>query len=243
MQHWHERFGYDDDPLTGESHHGDELVDAEDLIEELFYRIEAGSIIFIEGESGSGKTALLYQAIDRYKGHKRVIYFNCSDLRKTAEIDLLMKKRYGFFGRLFNRIPKDMIVLLDNVQALSFKNAERAKFYFDQNYIKSLVFTGINYNSTKLTPSIKDRIGTRVIKTRKISESGALELLRIRLGEDQKLIPENIARKIYRHSNGNPKKFLDLSSELCRHSLRSAKEVTEKHYSAIFGGTRGRTMV
>ena len=243
MQHWYERFGYDTDPLTSEPHHGDELVDVEDLTEELFYRIEAGSIIFIEGENGAGKTALLYQAIDRYRGHTKVIYFDSSNLKKTAEIDLLMKNRYGFFGRLFNRIPKDMIVLIDNVQSLSFKNAERVKFYFDQNYIKSLVFTGNNYNSTKLTPSIKDRIGTRIIKTRKISESGALALLRTRLGEDQKLISDNIARKVYRLSNGNPKKFLDLSSQLCKHSLRTAKEVADKHFKAIFGDTRGRTMV
>lgn len=243
MQYWYERFGYDYDPLSSKPEFGDDLVDADDLIDELIYRIDAGSIIFIEGENGSGKTALLYQMIDKHKGHGRVIYFDCNDLRKNAEIDLLMKNRYGFLGRLLNMVPKNMIVLLDNVQALNFKNAERVKFYFDQNYIKSLIFTGTNYSNSKLTPSIKDRIGTRIIKTRKMSESGAIDLLKIRLGEDQELMPDNIARKIYRLSGGNPKIFLDMCSALCRYSLRAAKQVSDRHFKAVYGDTRGRALV
>ena len=78
-----------------------------------------------------------------------------------------------------------MVVLMDNVHELSKENTERLKYYFDQNYIKSIIFTCDKYSKVKFSESLKDRIGQRVVETPKLASEDAVEVVRNRIGESE----------------------------------------------------------
>ncbi|MEK6968391.1 MAG: hypothetical protein AABX51_07215 [Nanoarchaeota archaeon] len=214
MKNWYRKLGFEHDPFTTNPEADDELVEYQDAINEVAYRIDSGSMAFVEGQAGMGKTALLVQIINRFEGKGRVIYYDCSELKKKVEIDMLMKNRFGFFGRLFNVVPTDMIILLDNVDSLSRANSERIKYYFDQNNIRSVIFAGESFKKSDLPQSIKDRIGIHVITLQPLSDYGAVELVSKRLGEHNAMISDEATKLVFTKASRNTKKFLELCSKL-----------------------------
>ncbi len=226
MRRWFAKYGFESDPFTVEPEADEELIEGQDALSELVYRIESGSMVFLEGSKGMGKTAILVQVIKRFEGKGRVIYYDCSELKKKVEIDMLMRNRYGFMGKLFNIVPSDMIVLLDNIDALSRENAERIKYYFDQNNIRSVVFTGENFARADLPQSIKDRIGIHVVRLQPLSEYGAIELLGRRLGEHNTLISDEATKYVFSRANRNTKKFLELCASLFGKLMPKERSIT-----------------
>ena len=233
---WYEEYDFYENPLsTDPEESSSTMVGCEDALNELYYRIDSGSMAFIEGAEGSGKTSVLYRLIERYKGKKKVIYFDCSTLDKKLNIERLMKSRFGAVGNLFNIIPKDMIVLLDNVSDLGKKNAERIKYYFDQNYIKAIVFTGTSYAQTSLPKSIKERIGRRVVRLEPLSEEQAVDVVRQRLKEVE-LIPDAIVIKAFKASGRNIKEMLVLLNDACELAAQGQEQtVSDKHLKSVLG--------
>lgn len=214
MKNWYTKYGFRENPFLSDPEFDEELVEYPDAINELTYRIESGSMAFVEGDEGMGKTAVLVQIIKKFEGKGRVIYYDCAEFKKKVEIDMLMKNRYGLFGRLFNVVPTNMIILLDNVDALSRENAERIKYYFDQNNIRSVVFTGKSFKQADLPQSIKDRIGIHVISLQPLSDYGAVELVSKRLGEHNSLISDEATKFIFNKAGRNTKDFLELSARV-----------------------------
>ena|SRR3989338_2163783 len=214
MKTWYLKSGFDENPFDTDPEVDEDLVEYQDIIEDLIYRVEASSMVFIEAPAGMGKTAAMVQLIKAFEGKGKVIYYDCSELKKKVEIDHLMRNRYGVFGRMFNVVPKEMIVLLDNVSELSRENAERIKYFFDQNYIRSVVFTGENFATANLPKSIKDRIGIHIVRLRPLSDYGAVELVAKRLGEMNSTISDEAVKFIFSKSNRNTKKFLMLSQKV-----------------------------
>ncbi|MBN2454641.1 AAA family ATPase [Candidatus Woesearchaeota archaeon] len=168
----------------------------DEVIKELTYRVQAGSIVFVEGRKGSGKTTLLQAMISRFKGKKRVIYVDCSNV-KSFNIEEIMQKRYGIFGRLMRLNPKNMVLLADNVTELSKRNITVLQYFFDHNYMASIIFTGESYAKSKLPKSIKDRIGGRVVKVPKPTPAEAVEIAHQRFGWP---VSDEIVKKIYKSS-------------------------------------------
>ncbi len=207
MMEWFEKLDFYENPLsTKPDRFVKHLAGVGSLLEDLFYRVDAGSMVFIEGPDGLGKTSILMRLVQKFKGSKKVIYFDCKEIDNKANIEDLMYKRYGLFGKLLRITPKSMILLLDNA-ALSYKNAERVKYYFDEGYIKSVVFTGGSYSSAKLPESVRSRIGSRVVKLAAPSEADAVYAVRKRLGKA--VFTDDELRKMYSRSKGNMKKFLE----------------------------------
>ncbi len=233
MQRWYEKFNFYEDPFLA-TPGAFETVGTNGLLDELTYRINSGSMVFLEGGEGSGKTAVLRQLIGRFRGRGKVIYFDCASIAKSLNIERLMKERYGLTGRIFGIIPRDMILLLDGVSHLSKRNSERVKYYFDQNYIKSVVFTGDSYSKAELPESVRHRIGKRIIRMPQFTEEMAVELVRKRIG-DEKLLTNDIIKKIYKHSGSSPKRLLENCSMACRIAFESGAEQVGEEHLRIFG--------
>lgn len=230
---WYEELDFYDNPLTtNPESFVNEVVGVDELQDELFYRVEAGSMIFVEGANGLGKTAILRSVIKRFKGRERVIYFDCEQVNEL-DIEELMQKRYGLLGRLFKITPKNMIVLLDNVQFLNKKNSEKIKHYFDYGFINSVVFAGERYSKSALPVSVKDRIGKRVLKLRALTEEEAVGLINKRL-ENVSLISGELIKKIFKSSQKNTKKFIENCEKVCENAVNEKrKEVTEQDLRVI----------
>ncbi|NTV24155.1 MAG: ATP-binding protein [Nanoarchaeota archaeon] len=223
---WYEKFEFDEDPFSidPEENH-DKLVGMDEAKEEIIYRVESGSIAVIEGLPGTGKTTLLMVAARKFGGNRNVAYVDCKVLDKNLNITQVLLGKYSFFGKLFNKKPKNMIVLLDNVSVLSQKNNERLKYYFDQNYIKSVIFATERYSGAKFSESLKDRIGNRVFKIPKLKDQDAIEIIRKRIG-DSELFNDDIIAKIFKLSHGSPKELL----ENCR---KAAMEASRKDRNRV----------
>ncbi len=212
---WFEELEFSENPFEIDAFKTDfSLIGKEKEAKELLYRIDSGSMLLIEGKQGSGKTALLKYAIDNFKGEGKVIYVDGNKLNKKLNISNLVKKK-----------PKGMMLLLDNVQSLSKKNNERIKYYYDEDRIKSAVFTTTDYGSVDFTNAIKARIGRNLIKLKDLNQNNTLKIAKERLNNND-ILPDDVLKLLYSRS-GSIKEFLENCSSLCKYLVKKGKEKAE----------------
>ena len=223
---WYEEMDFDSNPFDKET----KLIGFEDLLDEMLYAIVSGNMIFIEGESGSGKTKLLKEAIERFGGHGKVIYVNCKKIHNDLNIERLLKDRYGWFATaILNKKPRNMILLLDEVEHLSRKNSERIKYYFDQNYVRSVVFSGRDMESAGLSDSLRHRIHKKLI-IKNLSDYEAVQLVREKVGNE--IISDRIIKHIYKISGRNVKRFMENCEKVCKATGKN-KDLKEEEVDKI----------
>ncbi|MGM5485159.1 MAG: AAA family ATPase [Nanobdellota archaeon] len=186
-----------------------DLIDREDEAQELIYRVRSGDMALVEGPRGSGKTHLLAHVIDNFRGKGKVIYVDGKKLSKRLDINDL----------IYNR-PKGMILLLDNVKNISKRNNEKIKYAFDQERIRSVVFTTDNRKELTLTDSILERINDNVIKLEGYNHEMVRDIISSRGIE----APDEVINKAY-ELNGNVK---DVILSLAKASERSLEEGREQ---------------
>ncbi len=228
---WYEQQGYAENPFsTKNGAFITQSVNLKEPAEELSYHIEAGNMAIVEGGKGTGKTSLLFTAIERFRGEHKLIYYDCGN--DSVDVKKLMQNKYGLFGKLLNITPKGMVLLLDNFTKLDKKDLERTKYFFDNNFIRSVVFTG---KASSLPENIRDRVGNNVIKLKSLSAKDAIQLVKNRMGSLD-FLTEKMVRKIYLKSGKDAKKFLENCSKACEAAAEAgSKSVSEEHLSA-FGG-------
>ncbi|MEM2131616.1 MAG: AAA family ATPase, partial [Candidatus Woesearchaeota archaeon] len=176
------------------------------------------------GSKGNGKTTLLMVAAKKFGGKKNVAYVDCKILDKNLNITNILQERYGLFGKILNKTPKEMILLLDNVHELSKKNTERIKYYFDQNNIKSIIFTTEKYSKAKFSESLKDRIGKRVLKIPLMDEFDAIEIVKKRIGEKSDFFNDDLIKKIFNLSENSVKLFLENCSKIAESAVKKGRK-------------------
>jgi type II secretory pathway predicted ATPase ExeA len=223
---WFRKFGFFNNPFSIKPAHFDNKIFGQDkLLESLFYQMPAGTMNFIQGPLGTGKTSVLQHLINKYRGQKKVIFFSCNRIDSDLNIEELLKGKYGFWGRLFGLMPKNMLLLLDEAQDLTPVNTERIKYFFDQGNIKSTVFVGTNFKETNFHKSIQERIGNNIFNVKELTEEEAVDLVRNRIGELE-LISDEIIRKVFLLSNKNPRRMLQNLDRLCNEAVQKhEKEV------------------
>ncbi len=233
---WYEEIGLEQNPFIDTE--DTQLVGYEDTLEEVFYRIAAGDMLFIEGKEGNGKTALLKRVIARFRGRGKIIYLDGKKLDKNANIGETLKNSIGFWNKLMGKKPRDMILLMDDVEELTRKNSERIKYYYDQNHIRSVIFTGTNYKTLGFTESLKERV-SKVIKLKELTEDDAVDIIKMRLGNNE-IMPENIIRDIYKKSNKNMKTLMVHCSKVLDYTIGEKKEktVTKEDVNIVLGGMK-----
>jgi predicted AAA+ superfamily ATPase len=227
---WYEELDFDENPLYLDS----KFIGNEVLLEEAFYSVVSGNILVIQGELGSGKTKILKEVIKRFGGFGKVAYVNCEKVQKELNVEDIVKKKGGFFSALFKKDPKNMILLLDNVENLSLRNLERIKYYFDRGYLQSVIFATSDFSNLNLSDSLKQRV-RKVIKIGRLSDYEAVQIVRDRIGKE--LLSDRVIKEAYKQSGGNVKDFLNNCEEVCKiHLHDKTKELTEKDVQNILTG-------
>lgn len=228
---WFEDLGFFDNPLGLEPLKSDsetKFFDKE--FEDLLYRVKAGSIVVLQGHKGTGKTQLLKGIINNFKG--KIIYVNASTTSKRVNIESLLRKKYGFLKRLTGKIPKNMVLLLDDVNKLTRKNCERIKFYFDQGYLRSAVLTTNDYENTKISGSLRDRIGNRLVTIPKLNFKQSTEILKDKFSEYEEYINENELSEVFKASSSIKEFFMKLSNYMEKR-ISKGKELSKKELDSI----------
>ncbi len=236
MKTWYKKLGYYENPfLLRPMQETTKLLGQEKQLNEALYLIRAGSIVFIEAEHGAGKTKFLRKLIESFRG--KVIYIDANRLKKYLNIEEVLRKRNGLKGKLFGSKPKEMILLLDNVDELSHINTERLKYYFDYGFLHSIVLTGKSFKKVHFSESLQNRIGKRVIKLHPLTKEQAVSLAFERLDEfkDDKdaLIKVKDVERIFAKNN-NPRLFLiNLHRVFEEMSFEEDERVLEKHLKVL----------
>ncbi|MBU0756902.1 MAG: hypothetical protein KKF44_02465 [Nanoarchaeota archaeon] len=223
MEPYYEKLDFDEDPFsTNPKRFLDCLIRLNDVSDEMFYRIESGNMLVIAGNPGSGRTSLLMKAAKKFGGKKKVIYVDSLKVDKNLNISNLLFDRFGLLGRILKKKPKNMILLLDNVNNLTRVNNDRIKYYFDQDYFKSIIFTCEKYSQVKFSDSLKDRIGKRVVNVPDLDEQDAVELIRSRIGNSD-LLTDELIKFLFNQSGCNPKKMLENSAMIAERIAKSSR--------------------
>jgi hypothetical protein len=233
---WFRSIGFYNNPFSIKPAPFDfKLFGQEDILDELMYKIPAGTMSFIEGNLGTGKSSLMKHMIHKFKGKGKVIFFSCNRIDNDLNIEELLIGKYGFWGKLFGMHPKDMILLLDESQELTAENTERVKYFFDQGNFKSVVFAGTDYSEVKLHESIRERIGEDgVLKMKKLSDDDAVELVRNRIG-NLNILNDELIKKLWDVAGKNPRRLLQRCDKACKHVIDNGEtEFTEDHFKEIF---------
>ncbi|MBU2639409.1 MAG: AAA family ATPase [Nanoarchaeota archaeon] len=236
---WFRKIGFYNNPFSIKPAPYDfKIFGQDELLDELIYKVPAGTMSFVEGALGTGKTTVLKHLIHRFKGKGQIIFFSCNRIDSELNVEELLIGKYGFWGRLFKMHPKNMIVLLDEAQELSPENTERIKYFFDQGNIKSVVFTGINYDGVNLHESIKERIGEDgVLKVRSLNDEEVIAFVRNRIG-DLNLINDEMIKKLWSLAGKNPRRLLQRCDKACKYVVENGEsEFTGEHFKKLFKTT------
>ncbi|MBS3107425.1 orc1/cdc6 family replication initiation protein [Candidatus Woesearchaeota archaeon] len=237
MDRWFEELDFDKNPFDTNPLNGhSEFVGHSGIKDEIIYRIISGNMLVIEGSPETGKTTLLKFAIDNFKGKGKVIYVDCKRMDPDFNITNLVFGNISLLDKLRGSKPKNMILLLDEIQFLSKKNSERIKHLYDHNYIRAVVFTSKSFNKVNISPSLKHRIGRRIIHLKELTEYDAIEIIRGRIGE-HKILSDDMIKEIFKKSNGSPKQLLENCEKLCAYAVENGEEtVLQEHINALLGG-------
>ena len=179
-----------------------DLIGRDEEAKEVLYRIASSNMLLIEGEKGEGKTKLLKYAIDNFKGKGKVAYIDIGTFGKRFDVSNILKKK-----------TKGMILLIDNIQFLSEENNKKIKYFYDQDYIKSVVFTTTDYESVNFTDAMRSRIGKNIIKLKKLEKNDVFEIAEKRL-RNKYTFSEEVLDQLYENSK-NLKEFLMSCDLLC----------------------------
>jgi len=217
---WYEDLDFDENPLKKET----KFVGNEDVLKETFYSIISGNIMVLEGAEGMGKSKILREVIKKFGGYGKIAYVNCKELDKELNIEKVLVKKNGILGWLFKRYPRNMILLLDDVEHLSSRNIERIKYFYDHNHLKSVIITTKDFGKLALGESVQQRI-RKVLPMQAISEFEAVQIFRDKVGDA--ILSDRIIKIAYQLSGRNIQKFLSN----CEHVLQAYvanKNLTEE---------------
>lgn len=230
MLEWYEKLDFEENPFADEEA---ELIGYDDVLEDVFYAVAAGNIVFVESKEGRGKTALLKNVINKHRGSGKVIYVNCKKIDGDINIEKFLIKKYGFWGRLMHKTPRNMILLVDDIQSLSKKNSERMKYFYDQNYVRSIIFTGPSLKQLDLTKSFVERIN-KILKLRDLTDDEAVTIVQTRLNNNE-ILPEDIIKEVFNLCKKNTKEFLAKCEELCKLAVEDeSNKVNWRHLETVF---------
>jgi len=222
-QPWYWQFGFSSNPFSIKpAALTNEVVGIH--IEPVLEKIENGEIQFIEAPLGSGKTTLLKSIISKFGGKKKLIYANCIK-NECLDVRGLMRNA-TLKGKLFNKLSKGMVLMVDEAQNISKVDAQEITNYLEDGRLKAVVFFGIHYNKKLLTNSLNESLNGNVTVLSYLTPQEAVELVRGRIGYIN-LIPDYVIREIYGRSNSNPRRLLQNCEDVCKKAIElSIKELT-----------------
>jgi hypothetical protein len=227
---WFEELGFGANPFDGSTEASAKYaVGLDRPFEELKYYVDSGSVVFVEGPLGSGKSVLLWKLADELGG--RAVYVDCSGVE--LDVRSIMRKKTSFLDRLFGNSPSGVVLLIDTAANLSPTAMGLLKYHYDNNHLCAVDFAGASFRSAALSPALVDRIGSRVIRLGARTENDAALMLRNRLGSSAILGDDSI-NKLYKMSGKSPKRFLQLCEDACKAAVASKSEaVSNEHIVSL----------
>ncbi len=231
---WFRELGFFNNPFSIKpAAFHDKVIGNEELIDELSYGVLNNKIMFLKADYGEGKTTVLKRLLNDFGGKKQVIYYSCNRMDKRLNIKQMLNGKYGFFGKLFDIKPKDMILLLDEAQELGKKDYEKVYSYFENGHFKSIVFVGTEFDAKELPPKVKDELENYKVKS--LTGDEIVQIIRKRVGE-LPLLSDEVIKEVFKLSNNNVRELLKNCEELCKYAVNYSEEkITDEVIKEVLG--------
>ena len=233
MDIWFKKIGFHNNPFSIKpAAFHDELISYD--LEYVYGKISDGEMIFIDGQYGTGKTTILKNIINRFRGQKKVVYYNFNR-HDEFNIVKLVNGANSSINKVIGIFPKNLIVLLDEVEKINQADGNKLLDFYDEGIIKSIIFVNNDYYASKLPKDLEERLNGNIIRTRELSLNDAIKLIRKRIGNID-LLTDSIIKTIFRRANSNPRKFLEYAEDICRFAVDIEDyTVTEFHIEKVLG--------
>jgi hypothetical protein len=183
------------------------------------------------------------------KGHK-FIYLDAHDLPKNFNLEEELKKKRSFFDklRLSNYPRKKPVLIIDEFQATdpNLVLEARAKWEDPNNKrIRAIVISQISKHLKNVTPSFKERLGTRIIMLDNLDDDELKGILHTRLSKGKMNYAEKFTDDalsfLVRCSGGNPRRLLEYADEIFDFHYRKFEDKNPlllDSYNITYHGTR-----
>jgi len=233
-QPWYEDFGFKENPfIIKPAAFHDEMIGYEEKVDRLTDELEEGSVWFLGGKYGTGKTTALKRIINTFMGQGKLIYLSLNRSDRSVDFNRLLKRRGNILQRLMGLKPKDCTLLVDEAQRITSKDCDNIIDLYDSEHLKSIVFVSNKYDKVRFTDELKELIGKNIMHVGEITPDEAVDLARKRI-DDLAFISDKLIKKVFEKSKNNPRRFLQNLEEVFRdaHS-EGAKKVTDNHVKKI----------
>ncbi|MBT4441118.1 hypothetical protein HOC98_03360 [archaeon] len=231
---WFRELGFFNNPFSIKpAIYSDRIVGYEEVVDEIAFSVLNKKMLFLEGEYGEGKSTILKRLINDFGGQKQVIYYSCNRMEARLNVKKLLNGRYGFWGKLFDMKPKDMILLLDEAQELGAKDYSKLYSYYQEGYLKSIVFVGKEFKKEEIDDNLKKV--SKEVKLRKLTDAEIVTLVRRRVGS-LPLLTDDVIKTVYNHSDKNVRKMLKNCESLCKHAVNFGEtKISEDMIKEVLG--------
>lgn len=246
---WYEQLRFDTNPLDIRPNQS--LIGLEREEAQLRNHIIKEEICFLNGLTGSGKTSLLLKLQKEMAGHS-FIYLDAHDLPPGFNLEEELKKRRSFFDMIaFRQFPKNKPVLvIDEFQATDPNLILEARAKWEnpmEKRIKSIVIAQISKHLKNVTPSFKERLGSRIIVLGTLDDDEMKQVLGTRLYNTRSKvnyldrIDDDAVAFMVRCSGGNPRRLLEYADEIFDFHHRKFGERNPMHmddYKVTYHGAK-----
>lgn len=232
MATWHEKLGFDANPLDARPN--PDLVGLDEEAERLKNHIEKEELCFLNGLTGSGKTSLLLKTQNELKRYK-FIYLDAQDLPRDFNLEEELKKKRSFFDKItFKQFPrKKPVLFIDEFQSTNpnLILEARGKWESQDRKIKAIVISQISRYLKNVSESFKDRLGNRIITLKPLDDFDMKKILERRLHNEKanfnciKKLEENALDLIIKVADGNARRLLEYTDMVFDFHHRSFKDI------------------
>ncbi|MFH0929044.1 MAG: AAA family ATPase [Candidatus Aenigmatarchaeota archaeon] len=228
---WYERYGWGSNPF--------ELKPMPDLISgfdeirsELLEFVKSGDCCLLTGMEGMGKTTLL-KWLEKYALQEyEPIYINTigmsKDELKLINIDKIIRDKVNLLDK-FRKKERNIVMLIDEAQALPPTVGDAITRNLDNNLIKSVVLAA-PADSSKLI--LSEKIGKKKIAVRLMKADEAMGMILKRIGYNNPFDHESL-EIIFSKATFIPKRILELCERIARANME--KHVSKDFVEAYFG--------
>ncbi|MBS3121790.1 hypothetical protein J4434_02820 [Candidatus Woesearchaeota archaeon] len=161
------------------------IIGLKEQEKEIINYILKEDICFVNGLTGSGKSSML-KRIQRILKNHEFIYLDAHDLPPKFSLEKELKKKRSFFDKLaFREFPKQKpVLIIDEFQSTDPRLILNARSKWedpDKRIIKSIVVAQISRHLDNCSSSFKERIGSKIVEMRTLTNDELKEMLKRRL--------------------------------------------------------------
>ncbi|MCF7861232.1 AAA family ATPase [Candidatus Woesearchaeota archaeon] len=219
MKTWYTQLGFRANPLTVKPMAGDQhLLNLEELKKKVHNLLYLGSIVYLVGDMGTGKTTVIKWIL---KKSKNTLFYSCNRKERIINIEKIISTESSLIGKLMN--TEKTILIFDESQEMNKRDYNNILKHYNQGSVKSILFVGSGIKDNMIPGEFKT--GMKIFNIPTLTEQQAVQLIRHRMKNKKVLSDENI-RKVFYCSDCNPRRFLLNCEDVHRHFIdRGFKDI------------------